>query len=244
MDNGYEANVLKEPPRILGESVVTVNLDTCCIDEVGIANFLKHTPCLQTLSYSHWTKSEQNWNIGKFVTAIKQGVGSHLVQLSMMIRGMRSSITPGKILMRGFQRLQRLRFPVEMALCHIAATKGQFATQEENLSDGSLVQKVEHSESLMKDLVPASVSQLSLLSRGTESHRNALDIMFCHFATKKESHLPSLEEIEIETCTWANNEHEVNTVNKDQCAWFRTETEKAGVVLRAYPWDVSHKIWE
>ena len=237
-------NIITPPnasPRIFGESLVKVELHSCCIDEEGIARFLENTTRLKTFSYSHLTKTndeQQDWNIGKFVTAIEQKVGIHLEQLSIAICMLRGSITPDKVSMRGFQRLQRLRFPVALALGHIAATTSQVPMQGRCLSNNSLVPNGEHFGSLIEDLVPVSVSQLSLLSRGTESHRKALDAMFRDLITKRISHLPFLKEVEIDV---RGDKHKAN---KHQCARLRMKTQKVGVILRAPPWDESNMAWK
>ena len=227
------------PPRIFAETLAKVELESCCIDEEGIARFLENTPRLKTFSYSHSTKTndeQQDWNIGKFVTAIEHKVGTHLEQLSIVIRTLRDSITPNKVSMREFQRLQRLCFPMELALGHIAAVTSQ--VQQHCFSDNSLGQNEGQSESLLEALVPDPVSQLSLLSRGTGSHREALDAMFHHLITRRFSHLRSLNGIEIDV------RGDVCEANEDHCARLRMEAEKVGVVLRALPWDESKMAWE
>ena len=153
---------------------------------------------------------------------------------------LRGSIIPNKVSVRGFQRLQRLRFPVELAAGHIAATTGQISTQERCLWDNLLIQErcpwdnllVQHgwhSRSLFEDLVPVSVSQLSLLSRGTDSHRKVIDATFCPLITRRLSHLPTLREVEIKV---RGDEYEAN---ENQRARLRMEMKKVGVILRALP---------
>ena len=152
------------------------------IDEVAIANLLKHTPCLKTLTYWHLSKGtgSQNWDLCQFVTAIQCQVGGHLEMLSINIGKSQSSVSPSKPSMSGFQRLQRLEIPLETVVCSLVAAA----------LDGS--------EWLISDLVPASVFQISLISRGTDDHTNALHTMFHNFATRS-PHLPNLKEIHL-TC--------------------------------------------
>lgn len=76
---------------------------------------------------------------------------------------MRCLVTPSATSMRGFQRLRKLEFPLEIALCNITA--GASAS--------------------IGDLVPVTVSQLLLTSAGTDDHATALDEMFRDFAAKK-----------------------------------------------------------
>ena len=82
----------------------------------------------------------------------------------------------------------------------------------------------------ISDLVPASVSQLSLVSSGTDDHTKALDVIFRDFAARKESTLPALEEILL-TCPAS-----ADATYKEQCTRLLAETEKAGVVLNLVPW--------
>lgn len=151
------------------------------IDEVAIAN-LKHTPCLKTLTYWHLSKgtSSQNWDLCQCVTAIQCQVEGHLEMLSINIGKSQGSVSPSKPSMSGFQRLQRLEIPLETVVCSLVAAA----------LDGS--------EWLISDLVPASVFQISLISRGTDDHTNALHTMFHNFATRS-PHLPNLKEIHL-TC--------------------------------------------
>jgi hypothetical protein len=215
----------KDPYRGYGETLEVVNLVSCCIDEAAIADFLKHTPRLKTLRYSHTTKGDgdpQDWDICKFVTAIEREAGNHLEELSVSIRELRGSIPPGKASMRGFQRLRKLEFPLEIAMCNVT-----FATSMDHALD--------YSEPFIGDLVPASVSQLSLISSGKDHHEKALDVMFRHFGPKKDSQLPALKEIHL-SCPASPS---ADDAYKEQCAKLVAEIEKVGVVLQLKPWPSS-----
>lgn len=207
----------KDPYRGYGETLEVVKLTGCCIDEAAIADFLKHTPRLKTLRYSHASKSDfdpQDWDICKFVTAIEREAGSHLEELSISIRELRGSILPGKASMRGFQRLRQLQFPLEIAMCNVT-----FAT--------SMDPTLDYSEPFIGDLVPASVSLLSLLPSGKDNPEKALDVMFRHFAIKKDSQLPALKKILLShpDCPRGTDAY------KKQCDKLVPEVEKVGVVL-------------
>lgn len=76
-------------------------------------------------------------------------------------------------------------------------------------------------------------SQLWLISGGTDHHEKALDLMFHHFAAKKDSQLPALKEIQLSRPASADNAY------KDQCVRLLAETEKVGVVLHLEPWPSS-----
>ncbi|MCJ1364407.1 hypothetical protein MMC16_003517 [Acarospora aff. strigata] len=207
------------------ETLKSVHLLRCCIDDVGIADFLKHTPRLRTLKYSHSTKAsgvphDRDWAICKFVTAIEREAGSHLVELSVSICQLRGSITPGKASMRNFQRLQTLEFPLEIASCNMSAA----ACSVEGSTTDHEVDSCE--PFIIGDLVPASVSQLSLISRGTDGHEKVLERMFHDFAAKKDSQLPALREIHLSCPDGADNAYE------EQCARLLAKTEKVGVALQ------------
>ena len=223
-----------------GEALEAVDLVGCCIDEVGIADFLKHATRLRSLRYSHSTKRnsgppDDDWDICKFVTAIEREVGSHIGELSVSMRELRGSIAPGRVSMSGFQRLRKLELPLEIAVCNITAAAARPAATlpNESLADGdgsTDYHELDDEETFIVDLVPASVSQLSLLSRGTDDHAKVLDVMFRHFAARKESTLPALEEIQLSCPNSADDEY------KEQCARLLAETEKVGVYLDLKHW--------
>jgi len=203
----------------------SVHLMYCSIDHVGIAELLNQTPNLRTLVYSHTTSSidgfrYHKWDICKFVTAIERVAGSHLVELLVSIYTLRGSVAPGKASMRNFQRLQRLEFPLEIASCNMVAA----ATSVEGLQ---INQEVDLPEPfIFGDLVPASVSQLSLLSRGTNGHVEALERLFRGFVANKESQLPALGEIYLSCPVGADDAY------KEQGANLVAYTKKVGVIMQ------------
>ena len=228
MDDGHKSVTSKDTYPGFGETLEVVQLWDCCIDEVGIADFLKNAKHLRTLEYSHSTKETggtPNWNICKFVMAIEQEVGSHLVELSVSIRKLRGSITPGEVSMRGFQRLRKLELPLDIALCNITAAARRVAPPYISFVAGSTHSEPDHNEPFIGDLVPATVSELSLLSIGMDYHANALDIIFRDFAAKKASQLPALTDIHL---SYPAN---IDNVYRDQCDRLLSETEKVGVTL-------------
>ncbi len=231
-----------------GKTLTVVDLVACCIDEVGIADFLQHTTRLRTLRYSHVTKAHsgpREWNICKFIAAIERAVGSHLEELSVFIRDLRGPIAPGKVSMRGFEQLRKLEFPLEIAACNITvATACRAATTPNKplmIGGGSTDEhhELDDDKPFISDLVPASVSRLSLVSGGTDDHAKTLDVMFRHFAVKKESILPALKEIRMSCPTSADEAY------KEQCARLLAETEKVGVVSHVDRWPSSVSItWD
>lgn len=235
MDDGSYKSIYAsiDPYGGFAKTLISVLFTDCYIDDVGIADFLKHTPCLRTLVYSHSTKGNgssynKSWDICKFVTAIEREVGSHLVELFVSIREPRGSIAPGKASMRNFQCLQTLEFPLEIASCNMTAA----VCSVEGSTTGHEIDPRE--PFIFDDLVPASVSQLSLISRGTDGHEKALENMFRDFAAKKDFQLPALREIHLSCPAGADDAY------KEQCARLVAETEKVGVVLQLKLWPSSY----
>jgi len=151
------------------------------------------------------------------------------VELSVSIRELRGSIAPGKASMRAFQRLRKLEFPLEIALCNVTAAACRVATPKESLVGGSTAHGLDFCEPLINDLVPASVSQLSLISCGTNHHEKVIDLMFRDFAAEKDSQLPALNGIHLSCPASASDAY------KDRCARLLAETEMVGVVLHLKP---------
>ncbi|KAE8393880.1 hypothetical protein BDV23DRAFT_180330 [Aspergillus alliaceus] len=195
------------------QSLEAVHFMRASIDDKAIAGFLKHTPSLKTLRYSHTTNNNgglQDWDLCRFVAAIEREAGNHLVELSISIDELRGSITLGKVSMRGFHRLQKLELPVEIITCTLTA----LGDHQSNYSD-----------LFLGDLIPASVSQLSLISHGLDGSEKALSMLFRDFAAKKDSQVPALKEIYL---SWPID---VDDLDQELYATLAVETQKAGVVL-------------
>lgn len=240
-DDGHKTIPSNFPEAGFGKTLIVVDLVACCIDEVGIDDFLRHTTRLRTLRYSHLTKAHSGppeWNICRFITAIGRAVGGHLEELSVFIRDLRGPIAPGKVSMRGFERLRKLEFPLEIAACNITA-----ATPNRPLMIGGGSTDEHHEldddKPFISDLVPASVSRLSLFSGGTDDRAKTLDVMFRHFTIKRESMLPALKEIRMSCPTSADDAY------KEQYARLLAETVKVGVVSHVNRWPSSVSItWD
>ena len=227
-DDAHNSFVSMNLNRDFGEILETVHLVGCCIDEVGIADFLANTTHLKTLEYSHttaWRGGNQDWDICKFVSAIARQVGNHLEELSISIRSFRGSIVPGEVTMRSFQRLRKLEFPLIIAKCNIDAAATQIAALNHFTVGGSTDLTLDCAEILISDLVPPSVSQLSLISSKIDRHDKAIELIFRHFAAKKAFLLPALHEIHLSCPAGAADAY------KDQCARLVEKCERAGVLL-------------
>ncbi|KAI9930342.1 hypothetical protein MW887_011094 [Aspergillus wentii] len=182
-----------------------VDISFADVDWMVITDLLKHTPRLKKLKYLHMADANDtshDWDLCRFITAIEHEVGSHLEQLCISIHELPGAIKPGSVSMRGFQRLRKLVLPLELVLCTMAPA---------------------NHESLLSDLIPASVSRLSLLSHTEghpEHHYKALDRLFHDFAARKDSHVPALKEI------YLSYPSDADDLYKDQCDRLAAEAEK------------------
>lgn len=214
--------VPKDPYLHYGEALETASFERCCFDDVVIAEFLKHTPRLRVFQYSHTSKGDgdhQDWDICKFVTTIEREVGHQLEELSIAIRELHGSIHPGKASMGGFQRLQKLKLPLEFVECNPQA--GEF--QDAAVNDISF--RESEKEPLICDLVPSSVSKLTFESSGRDRHGMTLKAIFHDLAAIKESKLPSLKQIHI-SCI---GDLQPEEGYRRECERLAMEIEKVGV---------------
>ena len=242
MDDGRERISTKQLYRGFGETLEAVHFMSCFIDEVAIASFLEHTPRLRTLTYAHRKPKDRDpqcWDICKFVTGIEREAGSHLVELSISIWGLQTPIASSKASMRGFQRLQKLELPLDVAVCNVAYAASRAASPNEPLIGGSPDHELDYREPFIGDLVPASVSRLLLKSSGVDYHGEALDIMFRQFVAKKDSQMPALKDIHLSCFAQADDAY------KAQCAKLLAQVEEAGVVLHLEDmWTMEETTWD
>ena len=246
-DNVRTSSVAQHWSYNFGQTLEVACFPGCYIDHVAIADFLKHTPRLGRLSYSHQSNgypkgAPRDWDICKFVTAIEREAGGHLMQLSIIINEPHGSLLPGIASLRGFKRLRSLQFPLELAMLHItAAVACHLAKAKESMSGGSTDHqepKAAHGEGahaslFIRDLVPASVSRLCLASSGTDEHAKALDVMFRDVNAEKDAWLPALQEVHVSCPTPAGEAY------RAQCARLRGEMEEMGVVCKLEKYDSS-----
>lgn len=209
-----------------GNSLVVVELLACCIDDVSIARFLQNTPRLRMLRYSHMAKrhsSPHDWDICRFLKAIEREVGNILEELSISIDyEVDGPIASSKASTSGFQRLRKLELPIEVAQCHIAATTAPPTVPTADCNplvvDSSL-----NKEPSISDLVPDSVSELSLISAGTAGNAKILDTIFRRFPL--DSTMLSLKEIHLSCPGRADNAY------KEQCSKLLETIQRTDVAL-------------
>lgn len=230
LSGGQIKNPSYGPHIHLGKMLRAIKLSRCCLDDVDITYLLKHTPCLKSLFYTHSTQtpdSRQSWDICKFVSATEREVGSHLVELSVSIGDMASTITPGRVSMRGFHALRKLQLPLEIAMCVTGCEISPSAVLpvgDSMLDEGPF----------LSDLVSTSVAELVLEANANSTIRKTLfDIhkqsafegLFRQFTKHKESKMPNLRRIQLSQLGAAYKSY------KDQCNTLLVDTEKEGVLL-------------
>ncbi|KAL8837318.1 MAG: hypothetical protein Q9170_002575, partial [Blastenia crenularia] len=216
---------------IFGQTLTSINLVACCIDDVGIAHLLQHAARLRTLRFSYATKTHsgpQEWDICKFIDAIERQVGSHLEELSIVFHDLHDSIPRGTTSMLGFQWLQKLELPLEVAASTINGAAATAHRTKIPVNEATDLRESFRDDEVpyISYLVPASVRQLSLTSDGGAEHANVLDLTFRRFATWKASTLPALWAIQLSCPDEADKEY------KEQCTKLLTLCDKAGVILR------------
>jgi hypothetical protein len=214
-------------PHYFAERLQTAHLMSCCIDEVGISDFLRHTPSLKTLRYLHGTKNDSptgNWDICKFVNAVVREAGSHLAQLSVIIGRLNGSLVPGVASIRGFHVLRTLEIPLELVMCNItSATESQTANPSE----------------VFVDLLPDSVAQLALISKGTDNHEQAVSALFRHFQFTHDFRKSRLQELRISCPKGADESY------KDQCNRVLEEAGNKGMDVQLKLWPSSYRFsWD
>ncbi|KAJ5396813.1 hypothetical protein N7509_004926 [Penicillium cosmopolitanum] len=213
-DNCIESSYLGTD---LDSKLEVAGFNDASVDAEAIAGFLKHTPSLKTLTYWHSTEANggyRDWDLCRFIAGVQHEVGSHLEHLCAVTLELRCLITPGKPCLRGFQRLESLELPLDIVLCNFeAAHPADHPADHESMDSNSLI----------GDIVPASVSVLSLLSPGKSPHDKALELLFRNFASQKQFYTPNLKKILL-TCPYDADE-----LYKAQCANLAAEAKRAGV---------------
>lgn len=191
-----------------------VSLRDTHLDEMAVGNFLQHTPNLRSFVYSY-SGYPPVWELCKMVKEIEREVGSHLEELYLLydsestfieegtIEEMNETLAPGKASLHGFQRIRRLQLPLEIAVCNLNSATADCPA-------------------LLIDLIPASVSHLSLVSYGTDDEAKALEFLFRTFCR---SQLPSLQEFHL------FNSGNATELYKQSWAKVHEKMEHAGIQL-------------
>ncbi|KAF7960053.1 hypothetical protein EAE96_001653 [Botrytis aclada] len=192
-----------------GQSLETVHLKNCCINDVAIANLLQHAPHLRSFKYTHSPEKESDgeaWNIFKFIAAIEGEAGSYLEELSVKISASTStedtslkdrpiiSTAPNELFMRGFKCLRKLELPLEIAICDHANAAFRETKSKRILANHG----PRNFEIFINELLPASVSYLSLSSdgMGVDARSDIMKAIRGFFITKQ-SRFPSTKEIQL-----------------------------------------------
>lgn len=232
----------------LGWTLEVAYLRGSNIDGPAMKHFLRCTPRLRTLVYSHSDKQlSRIWDICELVATISKEAGSHLEELSITKHDFSGKITLNTANMRDFPRLHKLEIPLDLVTCVIRSAthlqaKESIATDSVADVDQSRV------DLLMCGLVPRSVTRLFLSSEDwgrddgdnstgeleiidgvqvfkpkSQQHHRTLETMFQGFAEKKAAQLPFLEEIRV----W--NPWNADKAYKARCESLVPEAETVGV---------------
>jgi hypothetical protein len=125
--------------------------------------------------------------------------------------------------MRGFQRLRRLELPLEIVVGNFANATSRIAITNEVVP----AHRLGAFSSSLGGLVPVSVSELSLRSRGAGHHEQTLKVLFRGFAKEKGSRLSALKDIHL-SCP---ENPDTTDAYKQECERLIAETAEAGVVF-------------
>ncbi|TKA81395.1 hypothetical protein B0A55_02066 [Friedmanniomyces simplex] len=139
-----------------------IELAGCCIDSEGIAEFVRHTPQLTTLKYSHHTKwhgCQHDWSAGEFVRAVEKHCGATLKELTIAINVAHGMIETGVVSLQGFQRLET----VELDVLVFAGPSPESGERQGIVGTPQNKWKVSDIPRLA-DILPATIRQAGLFS--------------------------------------------------------------------------------
>ena len=125
-------------------------------------------------------------------------VGTHLEDFSVSRDDLQGHISPGSASAHPFKCLKKLEFPLNVVMCNIEArdtSRRSMKPADNSIATSQTEDKLESSEICLKDLIPPSLRQLSLLSYGINGHQDALKVMFRRLSAQKKSSFPLLAEV-------------------------------------------------
>ena len=117
VDDGHTGIPFEWPYPEFESNVLSVILDGCCVDAGGIAELLKHTPQIKSLTYSHHTKwhgCQHDWDAGAFVDAIAEQCGETLTELSVTTGDLFGDVETGIVSLKNFKSLQKATLDVSV----------------------------------------------------------------------------------------------------------------------------------
>ena len=214
---------------VSGATLRELTLLHSCISELDMADFLKNCGCLETLIYSHCTQgnaTSQYWDICKFVDAIEREVGNHLMNLSLSLSQAGAIILPGRLSFRDFHNLQALEISLKLASCSSNAASIDNTDREEVREH----RRSERTELTVGDLVPTSLSILSIVTGGTNLESTMLKGMFRDFDGKANCQLTALEHVYLYNTSSGKNEY------YSQCDWLQEKFMSTHITLHSEFW--------
>lgn len=204
----------------MGSALTAAYFEGCCIADVVMTDFLKHTPRLTTLYYAHNMSRDfdcGDWNMGKFFNAVAHEAGSRLRRLTIKVREFQVGSVKAERASTRFEKLERLEIPLELF-----SYNTNVYTRNATLIPGF---------SFQRDVIPQSITNLALLMVGKkESYDMALDALIVKFREIRRSELPNLEEMHL------NCSMETDNAYKQQCEKLMVEGSKEGVAVHLRSW--------
>ncbi|KAK7921624.1 hypothetical protein PG985_009646 [Apiospora marii] len=176
------------------ETLEHAYMTSCCIDEVAMAAFLRSNKRLKTLVYSHSTPEDaprRELDVCSFLRLIEREAGSQLERLCFEAYTTHLAPIPGIMSLKQFPRLRQLVLPLNSFHCHLSHAASRASKSVDDLTE-------EDAETLglrLGDLVPVSVTELTLLSAGQVPHDKVLEVLFSGFTATKAARFRNLEHI-------------------------------------------------
>ncbi|KAI0521718.1 F-box domain protein [Xylaria bambusicola] len=175
-----------------GEMLESVSFKFADLELKYVSEFFTNTPRLKELHLFFTGSLPETEDFCGLVAVIESKVGNQLEELYFY--GLeRDGFKPGQASLHGFQRLLTLRCPLKLAISRTNKALPRPLKDTDSLK-GSESEVIEPS---ISDLIPDSVTTLSLLTDNEEHYRMALDILFSDVVVKEGSKLPFLKKISI-----------------------------------------------
>ncbi|KAH7304318.1 hypothetical protein B0I35DRAFT_465302 [Stachybotrys elegans] len=185
----------RQVPPGLGERLQHAYMLYSYVDQSIMAQLLRASVQLETLAYSHCALPDDTmsvpWDFGSFLHMLECETGSHLQRL--YVEG-HCPLAPDAFSIRRFRQLRKLILPLEFFKCSMS-----YAAQKMGKSLAGLTKNDIHKLGLqLGNFIPASVTEVTLLSPGHDSHVKVLEVLFYEFAALRATLLPALKRIVLE----------------------------------------------
>ncbi|KAK8038684.1 hypothetical protein PG993_007095 [Apiospora rasikravindrae] len=196
------------------------------VDERTMEAFLRPTTRLKTLVYYHTIPGDDirpNWDVCSFLRVIEREAGSQLERLCVKTSALYDELVPGPLSLRNVLQLRDLVLPLDVFQCDVSHAASRFGKSIGDLDE-------EDSETVdlrLGNLIPASVTQLTLLSRGRVPHDKILGVLFRDFGATRAARLPDMEQIILE----CQSSYSPDPAYRAKCESLVSEVGTSGVAL-------------